>query len=125
MQCFGHAVFKEVLQAVNAPGGLLAQTSGHVTQVFGCFVQALLGLRLAFALKGQSIVDQGFDGFGALFLCFGHGTQASEPDVLSRVVALGGVIAGGGFGCVAGGSGHVGAPVSCHFNLSSCHRGVI
>ena len=99
MQCFGHAVFKEMLQAVDAPGGLLAQTSGHVTQVFRCFVQALLGLGLAFALKGQSIVDQGFNGFGALFLCFGHGSQASEPDVLSRLDVARGDISLSGVGC--------------------------
>jgi hypothetical protein len=46
-------------------------------------MQTLLRLSLALALKGQAIVDQGLNRFGALFLGFGHGPQASKPNMLS------------------------------------------
>jgi hypothetical protein len=62
-----------MLQFVDTPGGLLAKACGHVAQALGGFMQALLRFSLAFALKGQAIVDQGFDGFAALLLGLGHG----------------------------------------------------
>ena len=74
MQCFSNAVLKQMLKAVDPTGGLLAKVIGDVAQSLGGFGQALLCFSLAFALKGQTIIDQSFNGFGSLFLSFGHGT---------------------------------------------------
>ena len=76
MQGFGHAVFKQVLEFVHTPGSALPKVAGQMAQPLCRFLQALLGFGLAFALKGQAIAEQDFDGFAALLLRFGHGPQA-------------------------------------------------
>jgi hypothetical protein len=82
MQGLGDAVFKKVLQSVCSDGVGLTEITGQAGQSFCSFLHALLCLGLTFALQSQAIVDEGFDGFAALLLGFGHGPQASQPDVL-------------------------------------------
>ena len=120
MQGFGHAVFKQVLEFVHTPGSALPKITGQVAQAFSGFLQALLGFGLALALEGQTIAEQGFHGFAALLLRFGHGTQARQPHLLcgwrkSLISGLrGGSFLGRGLGC-----GHGSFPECCrHFNLS-------
>ena len=86
VQGLGHAFFKNVFQLVPLAHGLGGDAVGHVAHAAGGFVDAFFCHRLGLALDAQAFFHQGVEHLAAFFLGLGERAQASQPDLLGRIL---------------------------------------